>query len=97
MARAVSRNLLLALEGLERSVVGRNPVRVNVLVAERVPDPVVDDDAGARVAKGLLRVLRVVELLVAEALCAGRNSFQRKILREGTTKSALDTPKMRTL
>ena len=71
MARAVSRNLLLALEGLERSVVGRNPVRVDVLVAERVPDPVVDDDAGARVAKGLLRVLRVVELLVAEALCAG--------------------------
>jgi hypothetical protein len=42
VARAVSSNLLLALEGLERSVVGRDPVRVDVLVAERVPDPAVD-------------------------------------------------------
>jgi hypothetical protein len=79
VARAVSSNLLLALEGLERSVVGRDPVRVDVLVAERVPDPAVDDDAGARVAKGLLRVLRVVELLVAEALRGCGDRLQRKI------------------
>lgn len=86
MTRAVSRNLLLALEGLEHSVVGRDPVRVDVLVAERVPDPAVDNDAGARVAKGLLRVLRVVELLVAEALCRVEDSVSERFPRQGYNK-----------